>query len=87
MSEHVKDLRSALFRAMEDVREGKLDLEKAKVINSIGQTIINSAKAEVDFINATGYTKASTGFLQNENVLNSGRLPEGITKITEHKIK
>jgi hypothetical protein len=39
---------------MRMVKEGKLDVESAKSISILGQTIINSVKVEVDFIRETG---------------------------------
>ena len=47
-------MRDILFDAMIKVKDGKLDVEKAKSISMIGQTIINSVKVEVDFLKLTG---------------------------------
>jgi len=46
------DMRSALFDTIQKVKSGEIDLQKAKVINELSQTVINSAKCEVDFLNA-----------------------------------
>ena len=50
----IEDLRDHLFEIIEMVKEGDMELEKAKAIADIAQVIINSAKVEIDFIKATG---------------------------------
>jgi hypothetical protein len=50
---NINDLRSRLFEALDGVKSGNLDLDKARAINEIGKTIIDTAKVEVDFIRAT----------------------------------
>jgi hypothetical protein len=47
-------MRRLLFESMKMVKEGSLDVEKAKSISSMAQTIINSVKVEVDFLKLTG---------------------------------
>lgn len=62
MAKKIQDLRETLFETIELVKNGKIDVEKATAIKDIAQVIINSAKAEVDFlkhVNATG----GTGFI------------------------
>ena len=49
----IQDLRNHLFEAIEhlmDPEESHMTIEKAKAIADLGQTIINSAKLEIDFI-------------------------------------
>lgn len=54
----MKDLRDHLFATLEDLRDDdkKFDIERAKAIVDVSQTIINTAKTEIDFIKATGST-------------------------------
>lgn len=59
----IEDLRNHLFEAIEMLKDGEIEIDKAKAIADISQTIINSAKVEVDFIKTTGSTR-DTGFLQ-----------------------
>ena len=47
-------MRDILFDTMREVKSGLLDIEKAKSISSVGQTIINSVKVEIDFLKLTG---------------------------------
>jgi hypothetical protein len=42
-----------------------MDLDRAKTIADVSQTIINSAKVEVEFIKTTGQTQ-TTDFLPGE---------------------
>lgn len=66
MKNKIDDLRNHLFATLEALRDDEkpMELARAKAIADVAQTIINSAKVEVDFINATG-TKRTTGFLPN----------------------
>lgn len=54
------DLRDQLFETLKDLRakEKPMDIDRAKAISDVAQTFINSAKAEVDFVKATGMDTA-----------------------------
>lgn len=52
-------MREIIFDSMRMVKAGTLDVEKAKSISMLGQTIINSVKVEVDFIKLTGSSNKS----------------------------
>ena len=52
-------MREIIFDSMRMVKAGTLDVEKAKSISMLGQTIINSVKVEVDFIKLTGSSDKS----------------------------
>lgn len=43
-------MRSILFESMRKVNEDKMNLDKAKAVSLLGQTIINSAKVENEFL-------------------------------------
>lgn len=53
MSKNISDLRAALFDTLEAVKAGTMDLDKARAINEIGKTLIDSAKVEVEFLRVT----------------------------------
>jgi hypothetical protein len=57
----IEDLRNHLFATLEALQdtEKPMDIERAKAISDVAQTIINSAKVEVDFAKVTGKTPAS----------------------------
>ena len=59
----ITDLRDHLFEALERLKDGEIDIETAKAMSEVSQTIINSAKIEIDFIKATGSTQDS-GFIK-----------------------
>lgn len=61
----IADLRDCLFKALDDLSEKNASTEtiaRAKAVSDIAQTLINTAKVEVDYIRATG-GKGGTGFL------------------------
>jgi len=64
MKNKIEDLRDHLFATIEDLRdeEKPMDLDRAKTISDVAQTLINSAKVEVAYLNATGGAQG-TGFI------------------------
>lgn len=64
MSKNITDLRETLFETMQALKDGKIDIEKAKAISDIGQVIINSAKVEVDFVKQAG--GVGSGFIPDD---------------------
>ena len=50
----IAELRAILFGTLRGVKDGTLNPEKAKAINDTAQTIINSAKVEVDYLKTIG---------------------------------
>jgi hypothetical protein len=62
----IEDLRNHLFATLEDLRdkETPLDIERAKAIVGVAQVIVDSAKAENEFIKATGGT--GSGFITEQ---------------------
>lgn len=64
MKNKIDDLRNHLFAALEGLAdtEHPMEIERAKAIADIGRVIIDSAKAEVAFIQATG-ASSGTGFI------------------------
>lgn len=47
-------LREALFSTLEGVRAGTIDLDKARAVNELGKTLIDTAKVEVDYLRLAG---------------------------------
>ena len=66
MSKTITDLQSTMFEMLQDLRNGDLDIETARVAKDMCQTIINSAKAEVDMIKAYDETGVKTPFLEGD---------------------
>lgn len=80
MSNNIETLRGHLFDALQGLKDGKIDIDKAKAMSEIAQTIINSAKVEVEYAKATG--AKGSGFLDK-----SPELPAGITGIRTHRLQ
>lgn len=53
---NIETLRRHLFETLEALRDKKspLELDRAKAIADVAQTIVNTAKVEVDYLRATG---------------------------------
>lgn len=78
----VADLRDHLFAALQGLRDGTVDVEKARAMSDVAQTIINTAKVEIDYLRVNG--GGESGFI---DAVASSALPDGITRITRHRIK
>lgn len=50
----IADLRARLFEAIDGVRNGSLDPDKARTVGDLAQVIVNTAKVEVDYLRANG---------------------------------
>jgi hypothetical protein len=79
MARTIEDLRELLFDTIKGVKDGSLEIERAKVISELSQVVVNSARAEVEYTKLTGY-KGS--FLEKP-----AKLPLGITGIHQHKLQ
>jgi len=76
---NIDDLRDLLFSAIEGVKAGTLDIEKAKVIGTLSQVMVNSAAVEVKHAQVTG--QKGSNFLDKVE-----ELPPGITGVRQHKM-
>lgn len=56
---NIDTLREHLFSTLSGLKDGTIDVDKAKVMGDVAQVIINSAKVEVDFIRANGGGKSA----------------------------
>jgi hypothetical protein len=61
---NINHLRDSLFETIELLKSGKMEVDKAKAISSLGQVVVNSAKVEVEFIKEMG--GKGTGFIETE---------------------
>ena len=83
MSQSIEDLREALFATLQDVKSGKMEIDKARAINEVAKTIVDTAKVEVDYLRTTG--GGESAFL--EGAVGEDNLPPGITGIRQHRLK
>ena len=56
MKNKIEDLRNHLFAALEGLsdKEAPMEIDRAKAIADVAQTIINSAKVEVEYLKVAG---------------------------------
>jgi len=89
MSDTISDLRTHLFdtiRALKD-KSAPMDIARAKAIADVAQTIVNSAKVEVDYMKVVG-SDNDLPFLQvAERKKDDAPRPPGILGTTVHRIK
>ncbi len=98
MNNDITELRSALFDTLRDLKAGKIDLDRAKAINETAQTIINSAKVEIEHMKISD--SSGTGFIPStasDNALGDTAIvtPTGVKKVahihgatvTTHKLR
>lgn len=83
MSKSIGDLRETLFATLEAVKNGSMDLDKARQINEVAKTIVDTAKVEVEYLRATGGGESS--FI--DTATGADNLPQGITGRTVHRLK
>jgi hypothetical protein len=52
----IKDLRDHLFEVIEGLKDtdSPMEIERARAVSDVAQTIINTAKAEIDLVKAVG---------------------------------
>lgn len=67
MKNKIEDLRNHLFATLEGLqdKDNPMPIDRAKAIADVAQVIINSAKVEVQFIEATGAIEG-TGFITTD---------------------
>jgi hypothetical protein len=76
------DLRNHLFEVMEALKDEDkpMDIARAKAVVDVAQTLINSAKVEVDFLNAIDSSDATEFFdmhrIEQRRSLAGGAVPE-----------
>lgn len=65
MQNKIDDLRNHLFAALEGLadKEEPMELERARAIADVARVIVDSAKAETAFLQATG-RREGTGFIR-----------------------
>ncbi|MDP2432920.1 MAG: hypothetical protein Q8O33_12920 [Pseudomonadota bacterium] len=90
-SNDIGALRDILFDTLRKVKAGEMAPDQAKGVNDLAQTLINTAKVEVDFIRATG--GSGTGFvpLAPNDTAGASQTPTGLKAwnggVTVHKLR
>ena len=67
----IEDLRNHLFETLEALKDPDkpMEIDRGKAIANVANSIILSAKLEVDYLKVTGGTKTGTGFIPEERQL------------------
>lgn len=60
----VTELQDFLFTTLKGIQDGTVDVDKAKAITEVANTMVNSAKVEVDFARVVG--NVDSKFLQRQ---------------------
>ena len=76
-------LRAALFEALRGVKTGTLELDKARAINELSKTLVDTARVEVAYLEATGNSRST--FLEAKP--GEEQMPAGVLSITRHHLR
>jgi hypothetical protein len=79
---NIDDLRETLFATLQAVKDGSMDTDKARQVNEVAKTIIETARVEVEYLRVTGGGESE--FLAS--TVGADNLPQGIVGITRHRI-
>ena len=79
----IEDLRAVLFETLQAVKNGSMDLDRARVVNELGRSITETAKVEVDYLRATGGGESE--FIST--AVGADNLPPGITGVTTRRLR
>lgn len=82
-SKTIEDLRETLFATLADVRAGAIDLDRARAVNDMAKTIVDTARVKVDYLRAAGGGESE--FIST--AVGKENLPQGITGRLVHRIK
>jgi len=83
----ITELRSHLFetlRALKD-KDKPLEIERARAVSDVAQTIINTVKVEVDFVKATG--AKGSGFIPLAAPDTTVVAERPGVRVTQHRLK
>lgn len=74
----MSDLRDHLFETLERLKDEQnpMELDRAKTVSLVAQTIINSATVEVKAMNALGQDAAQSGFFAEKQLPAAPPAPE-----------
>lgn len=83
---NIQSLRATLFQTLSALgdKDKPMEIERAKAICDVSQTIINSVKAEIDFAKTTG-AKVSSEFIPVEEVKPLGLAGPSALKALQQK--
>jgi hypothetical protein len=74
MKNRMEDLRNHLFESIEMLKSGEMEVAKAMAINNVAQTLVASAKVEVDYIRQVGDINSRSVFIEGNQPMQPMRL-------------
>jgi hypothetical protein len=77
MKNKLSDLRDHLFESIEMLKSGEMEIDKAQAINGLAQTLVASAKVEVDYIKQVGGISDRSDFIEGSSAPAPLRLAKG----------
>lgn len=82
MKNKLEDLRNHLFATLEALQdeEKPMDVSRAKAISEVSQTLINSAKMEIQYLEVTSQRSGSSFFAGVDNAHGVGRQQPRLVK-------
>jgi hypothetical protein len=83
MSKTISDLRDVLFSTIEGLKDGSVDIDRARAINELSKTITDTAKVEIDYLRVVGGGEST--FI--DGAIGADNLPSGITGRQVHRLK
>lgn len=87
MPKTLDDLREHLFATLDALRDktNPMEIERAKAISEVAQTVISSAKAEVDYVKALGRQDVALPVFGEQPTLPAPNGAKG--NVVTHRIK
>ena len=83
MSKDINTVREALFDTLEKLKNKEIEIEQAKAIQEVSQTLLNSAKLELDFLKHTD--KFQSNFFMNSLPEKTTEEPKQLPEQSEQK--
>lgn len=87
---HIATVRKLMIEQLQALRNAKVgddldeELRRSKGVSELSQTLINSAKVEIDYLTATNQDRA--GFLEEPPQVHTGNMP-GVTYNSADRMK
>lgn len=83
---NIDTLRDHLFDQLDRLKADRSpeEIERARAVRDVAQVMVNSAMAEVKFLQLTGSNES--GFLGDGKTAAQGKLPPGVLGIKQHRI-
>lgn len=74
---HISEMRQALMDTLRDLRDrdNPMDVDRAKAVAHVASVLVDSAKAEIDYIKATGADRSD--FIEPPVTYHQPPLPNG----------